>query len=76
MDLRHAIAPSWLPVARRLDKRLAERASARRRHDDPDARAELQRVSSEIIGAIVADEPFVERFFTRSTPDGGQRPSR
>jgi hypothetical protein len=66
LDMRRAWSPTWLPVVRRLDKHLATRAAIRRRiNSGPQLIAKEQAISDAVVAAIQADEPFVDRFFTR-----------
>jgi hypothetical protein len=63
LDLRRAVAPSWLPVLRRYDKKLALQSAVRRRRNRrQDEVARELAASAEIIDAIRADEPFIQRF--------------
>jgi hypothetical protein len=73
LDLRHARVPSWLPLLRRLDKRLAMRTALRRRHDDRPQAEEDGRVAAEILAAIQRDDDFLAPLFGRPA---GQSDSR
>lgn len=78
LELRRARVPAWVPVLRRLDKRLALRSAIRRRIEHgKDVVAHEDALSEAITAAIRADEPFVERFFTAAAAhEAGPRGDR
>jgi hypothetical protein len=67
LDLRRALSPSWLPIARRYDKHFALRAAVRRRKDEgAELMAREQAISEELIMSIRNDEPFLNEFLLQS----------
>lgn len=52
LEMRPARAPSWLPVARRIDKQLATRAAMKRRRADADGREEERAAAQQILASI------------------------
>jgi hypothetical protein len=64
LDLRRAYVPSWMPLVRRMDKRLALRSAFRKRYAAPDEIAAQKELSDEILAAIQADEDFVAKYLS------------
>ncbi len=63
LQLRRARVPQWIPLARRMDKRLAiQAATERRREHPPETLAAELALSDEILNDIRKNPNFYERF--------------
>jgi len=61
LDLRRARVPSWLPIARRVDKQLAYRRAMRRRANGRATAASEQELAAEMLTEIRSGRDFCQR---------------
>jgi hypothetical protein len=67
LDLRRARVPSWLPVARRIDKQLATRAALRRRRNGSAEIESNEALAAEILAEIRSGREFERRLIPLAT---------